>query len=123
MIFGIGIDICEIDHIQKNLDSPKFIERFFNINEIKDFSSEDLRNQHYAARFAAKEAFAKALGTGVKGFELKDVYVVNDEQGKPFIKLENNALDIMKSKCTDFKINLSLSHEKNFAAAFVVIEQ
>ena len=80
-------------------------------------------SQHYAVRFAAKEAFSKAMGTGISGFELKDVFVQNEESGKPYLVLENSAKKLFEEKCPDAKIFLSLSHEKEYATANVIIEK
>ena len=78
--------------------------------------------QHYAARFAAKEAFSKALGTGITGFSLQDVYITNDESGKPFLNVKDSAADVLKERCGECKLHVSLSHEKEYATAFVIIE-
>lgn len=129
MIFGTGIDIAEVSRFKKWVTDENLITRYFNENEIKHKNYSDLSerqisslSQHYAVRFAAKEAFSKALGTGVSGFELKDVYVQNEESGKPFIVLQNNASKIFENKCAGGKIHLSLSHEKEYAIASVIIE-
>ena len=74
-----------------------------------------------AVRFSAKEAFGKALGTGLAGIELKDIAVVNDKTGRPFLKLSGTALQALKEK-GGTAIHLSLSHEKTTAAAVVIIE-
>ena len=79
--------------------------------------------QHYAVRFAAKEAFSKALGTGISGFNLKDVYITNDENGKPIINVQNSAEEILKNRCQNYKLHVSLSHEKEYAIAYVIIEE
>ena len=123
MLFGIGTDIVQVSRMHKWVEKSEMIERFFNPCEWMSKGSQAAKCQHYAARFAAKEAFSKALGTGLKGFELKDIFVVNNEQGKPEIKLEKSAEEIFAKICPGGKINLSISHEKEYAAAFVVIEQ
>ena len=78
--------------------------------------------EHYAARFAVKEAFSKALGTGISGFNLQDVFITNDKDGKPKIHIQNNAKNILENRCGECNVMVSLSHEKEFAIAFVVIE-
>ena len=83
------------------------------------------RCQHYAARFAAKEAFSKALGTGLI-YDLKDSYIINDKNGKPEFVLENSAKELfnkVKGKIEDYKFHVSLSHEKEYATAFIIIEK
>lgn len=122
MIFGIGVDIVEVPRLKKRVNNSDFLERFFNKKECKSFNSEQKSCEHYASRFAAKEAFSKALGTGLVGFDLKDVYVQNDENGKPVLVLENSAKEKFEKICKNGKIFVSLSNEKQFAVANVVIE-
>lgn len=122
MILGIGTDITEVKRFKKWLDNPQMIERFFNQNELQQNGCESSKCQHYAARFAAKEAFSKALGTGLCGFELKDVYIQKNDEGKPFLKVQNSAEKILKEKFGECRIHVSLSHEKEYATAFVIIE-
>lgn len=122
MILGIGTDIAKVSRFEKWISDPEMIERFFNPLEIKSKGCESSLCQHYAARFAAKEAFSKALGTGITGFSLQDVFVQNDKNGKPFLVVQNKALEILNKKFGECNIHISLSHEKEFAIAFVVIE-
>lgn len=123
MICGIGTDIVEVKRFKKWLENPEIIERYFNKNELPEKGCESAKCQHLAVRFAAKEAFSKALGTGLCGFELKDVYVTNDERGKPFLVIENKAEELMKNLFGDCKIHVTLSHEKEYAVAFIVLEK
>mgnify|MGYP003497666824 FL=1 len=123
MIFGIGVDITAVKRFEKWVNSPDMIERFFNEKEIKSGKSLSAICQHYAVRFAAKEAFSKALGTGISGFNLKDVYITNDEFGKPIINVQNSAEEILKNRCQNYKLHVSLSHEKEYAIAYVIIEE
>ena len=125
MIVGIGTDIIDIRRIKNTIHryGEKFKKRCFSNNEI--IRSENCFNptNSYAKRYAAKEACSKALGTGLaKGIFWKDVEVINDKYGKPFIKLHNNALKrINKITKKDYKIEVSLSDEKNYAIANVII--
>ena len=121
MICGIGTDISEVKRFQKWVDNSNIYKRFFNEKELMNSGSDNARCQHYAARFAAKEAFSKALGTGLV-FELKDVYITNDDLGKPELNVEGKAADILKDKFGNCKLHISLSHEKEYAVAFVIIE-
>ena len=121
MICGIGTDISEVKRFQKWVDNSNIYKRFFNEKELMNSGSDNSRCQHYAARFAAKEAFSKALGTGLV-FELKDVYITNDDLGKPELNVEGKAADILKDKFGNCKLHISLSHEKEYAVAFVIIE-
>ena len=122
MIFGTGVDIVEVKRFSKLINNPDFINRFFNKEEQKEYNNVQALCEHYASRFAAKEAFGKALGTGLAGFSLTDVFVKNDEKGKPYIQVENKAEEVLKKTYGDCKIYLSLSHEKTFAIAYVIIE-
>ena len=125
MIIGIGSDIIDTRRIKSAINKygEKFKKRCFSNNEI--IRSENRFNtiNSYAKRYAAKEACSKALGTGLaKGIFWKDVEVVNDKYGKPFIKLHNNALKrINKITKKDYYIEVSLSDEKNYAIATVII--
>lgn len=123
MIFGIGTDICEIDRLGKWVENEKILTRYFNPKEILTEGSVSKKCQHYAARFAAKEAFSKALGTGFRDFSLKDLYIQNDKLGKPFFVLENSAKEVLEKIVGSCLIHVSLSHEKNNAVAFVIIEK
>lgn len=123
MIFGIGTDIAQVNRFEKWVKNPQMFMRFFNSAEIMEKGSVGAKCQHYAARFAAKEAFSKALGTGIAGFELKEVFIQNDQLGKPELKVEGKALELLKERAgNDFCLHVSLSHEKEYALAFVVIE-
>lgn len=122
MILGVGVDICSVPRLKKWAENPEMLERFFNPKEMNQCKSIQSACEHYAARFAAKEAFSKALGTGLLGFDLKDVYITNDESGKPFINVENKAAELLNNMCGKCKVHVSLSHEKESAIAFVIIE-
>lgn len=118
MILGIGVDIAKNSRFKSWLTNEKKILRFFHKSEI-DFSK--LTVQMLASRFAAKEAFVKALGLGFENIELQSIAVLKDEKGKPYFFLEGeakNALERLGGK----SVHLSLSHEKEYAIAFVVIE-
>lgn len=123
MIIGIGVDISEVSRFEKWVKNKDLLCRFFNEQEMSDKESVSLLCQHYAARFAAKEAFSKALGTGILGFNLTEVFVTHDKLGKPELMLTGKAKEKFEEICGEGKIHLSLSHEKNNAIAFVVIEK
>ena len=123
MIYGIGTDIADVRRFAKWVENPDLIERFFNKHEIKTSGSRQKLQEHYASRFSVKEAFSKALGTGIAGFQLADVYVEHDEEGKPELRLEGRAAALVEMRCgKGARISVSLSHEKEYAVAFVVIE-
>ena len=121
MICGIGTDISEVKRFLKWIKNPSLYNRFFNEKEIMDKGTDNAKCQHYAARFAAKEAFSKALGTGLI-FDLKDVFITNNEEGKPLLNVIGKAADILEEKYGKCVLHVSLSHEKEYAIAFVVIE-
>ena len=123
-IFGIGTDIVSIDRIKNSLKNKNFIQRIFNEKEI--FKCKKTKNSIncYAKRFAAKEAFSKALGTGIsKGINFNQIVVLNEKNGKPFIKLiEHTKKNVEKKlKKKNYKISLSLTDEDEYAVAFVTI--
>jgi holo-[acyl-carrier-protein] synthase len=117
MIKGIGIDIIEIDRIRESLDKhgDRFLNRVYTPHEINYCTRrKEFRIPELAARFAAKEAYTKALGTGMHGIHWKQIEVRNDPKGKPYIESEFNGKD---------NVQLSLSHSQNYAVAYVVIEE
>ncbi len=123
MIAGIGTDIAEVKRFEKWVKNPEMIERFFNEKERSSAKSDSAKCQHYAVRFAAKEAFSKALGTGIIGFNLKDVYITNNSEGKPELNIEGAALSLLKERLGECNAFVSLSHEKEYAVAFVILEK
>ena len=123
-IFGIGTDIVSVDRIKKSLNNKNFINRIFNKKEI--FKCKKIKNSIncYAKRFAAKEAFAKALGTGLsEGISFNEIVILNKKSGKPYINIIGNTRKILKKKFKKrkSKVSLSLSDEKKYAVAFVTI--
>ena len=125
MIIGIGTDIIDTRRIKKTITNfgNKFKKRCFLSSEIKRSEERINSVNSYAKRYAAKEACAKALGTGLaKGIFWKDIEVINNKFGKPFIKLHNNALRRIKRLTNkNYNIEVSLSDEKNYAIANVII--
>ena len=123
-IYGIGTDIVNISRIKKSIKNKKFIERVFNKLEIKGCNNKIAKENHYAKRFAAKEAFAKALGTGIsKKINFKEIVIYNEKSGLPKIKLTGETKLIINKiiRFRKIKIFLSLSDDKPFALATVVI--
>jgi holo-[acyl-carrier protein] synthase len=122
MITGIGIDIIEVKRMERWLDNSALLERYFHPNEIAlAFSREKSAAETLAARFAAKEAFGKALGTGLARIELKDIIVINSDNGKPDIKLTGTAEKEFENSGSK-KVHLSLTHERENAVAMIVLE-
>ena len=123
-IIGIGTDIVSIKRIENSLKNKNFVKRIFNVNEISRCKNLKSRNNCYAKRFAAKEAFSKALGTGISsGINFKDIVVLNKKSGKPYINLIGNTKKIFdkRYKKKKSKISLSIADEKDYAVAFVTI--
>ena len=125
MIYGIGIDIIDIRRIKRviNKYGNRFKRKCFHENEIKTCEKRFNTEESFAKRYAAKEACAKALGTGLaRGVFWKDIEVKNNKYGKPFIILHNNAKNFLKENFNcNCKIELSLTDEKDFAVANVII--
>ncbi|WP_295797301.1 holo-ACP synthase [uncultured Treponema sp.] len=124
MIFGVGCDITKVSRFEKWVLSKDMIKRFYNESEcISESAGLQRKCEFYASRFAAKEAFSKALGTGIRGFNLNEVFISKDDNEKPEIKVLGNAKKLLEEKCGEkYKIHVSLSHEKEYALAFVAIE-
>ena len=123
-MFGIGIDICDVQRFERLQKNKAFIERIFSDNEIEYCTNKRKASaQSFAARFAAKEAFLKALGTGIgKGIRLKEIEVRNNQSGSPGIILHGKSRETVKKLKTG-NIQVSISHEKNTAVAVVIIEK
>ena len=122
MITGVGVDIVEIRRISEAVKrNTRFLEKVFTDVELKYLKERKLRAEYIAGRFAAKEAVAKALGTGVRGFGLKDIEIDRTEMGKPIVMLKGMAKSIAEQQ-GDYKIHLSISHGEDNAVAYVVIE-
>lgn len=123
MIAGTGVDIVEVFRMRDAIGKwgDNFLKKIFTDTEIRYSSSKRFSCQHYAARFAAKEAVVKAFGEPRK-FPLKwtEIEVLNDDEGKPLIKFHDDALKLKKKKKIDDVI-VSMSHSKNYAIANVIL--
>ncbi len=122
MVKGIGVDIIEIDRIEKSIAQlgDSFLHKVFTSGEIAYCSAKTTAAQHYAARFAAKEALSKALSTGWAGeFRWKDVEVTNEMSGQPRIELHGS----LKHSLERCSVLVSLSHSASHVVAMVVIEE
>jgi len=125
-IFGIGTDIVNIKRIDKSIKKygNKFKSKYFSKKEIFYCDNKKNPSPFYAKRFAAKEALTKALGIGfANGIDLKTIEVCNDKLGKPSIKLSGSSNIVFKKKLKNrkSKIDLSLSDDKPWAVATVII--
>jgi len=123
MIAGLGIDIIEVRRIAEKIEKGNgFRELVFSAREIAYCESKTHKYEHYAARFAAKEAFFKALGTGwLNGTAFNEVEIINNEQGKPEIALLGVTSDTINT-LGNFSITVALTHIKSTASAVVILE-
>ena len=117
MIINTGIDIEEISRFKHLLEKPAFLKKCFGEDELKLFITKGMKPQTIAANFCAKEALSKALGTGIRGFSLKDIQLLRDDLGCPYFKLSGNAQEL----CKDRKISVSVSHTRQYATAIVIV--
>ncbi|HDQ02982.1 MAG TPA: holo-ACP synthase [Deltaproteobacteria bacterium] len=125
MIYGIGIDLVENERVEKIIDKwgDKFLQRVFSEKEIEYCAKHAQAFIHYAARFAAKESFLKALGIGLgMGVKLREVEVSRDERGKPSLILHGEAEQQAKKKDIN-RIHISLTHTRKDSMAFVILEK
>jgi len=121
MVFGIGIDIIEIERIAKSVErfGDHFLNKIFTKRELEYSLSKKNKNQHLAARFAAKEAIAKALRTGwSKGFRWKDIDIYNEKSGLPKVDLKGNLKDFLGE---DKQLQISMSHSENYVTCVAII--
>ena len=124
--FGVGVDIIDNSRIKKSITNKRFLEKIYSEKEI--FNSKKIKNktEYFSKRFAAKEAFSKALGTGFRNnLSFNDITVLNDKYGKPFIMVNKKLKKILSKKFKTKNVNifLSLSDEKKHSIAFVVVEK
>ena len=122
MLIGVGCDVIEITRVAKALESRAFVERVYAPEEIAYCESRGKQAAaSFAARFAAKEAVLKALGTGLRGGELTEIIVLNDALGKPSVQLSGYHAELA-AKLGVKNIALSMSHSRETALAYVVME-
>ncbi len=121
MIFGIGTDIIEVERIKSAIEKygDRFLKRIFTETEIEYCEQfNDKKYLHYAARFAVKESFSKAIGTGLtQGFKFAEIGIVNEPSGKPIVVLDGG----LKEKYGSYSTEVSISHTEANAVAFVVM--
>ena len=125
-ILGIGVDIIENSRISKSLKNKLFIKRTFSNLEISISNKVKDKKKYYAKRFAAKEAFAKSIGTGFRNnLNFKDISVINDKFGKPSFLINEKIKKIVKKqfKIISFNFFLSISDEKKYSIAHVILQK
>ena len=125
-ILGIGVDIIQNSRIKRLIIKKSFINRSFGKQEIKLSKKEKNKVNYFAKRFAAKESFAKSLGTGFrKNLSLKDIEILNDKLGKPYFFISKKIHNIINKrfKIKKFNLFLSISDERDYSVAFTIIQK
>lgn len=122
MIYGIGTDIIEIKRVKKAIaKSPRFVEKLFTEKELEYYRQKEMKAQHIAGGFSAKEAVLKALGTGLRGFRWKDIEILRGSAGKPVVRFGGNVKQFMENNGIG-EIHVTISHSREFATATAVAE-
>ncbi|WP_435152266.1 holo-ACP synthase [Candidatus Pelagibacter bacterium nBUS_44] len=124
-ILGIGVDIIDNKRIKKLIKNNKFKNRIYSTNELKLSSLSIYKTSFFSKRFAAKEAFAKALGTGFRNsLNFKDIEVINDKLGKPYYAKNRKITKLIQKNFNvkNFNCFLSISDEKGYSTAFTIIQ-
>ena len=125
-ILGIGVDIVENIRIHKSIKNISFIKRVFSSSEILLARKTINKKSYYSKRFAAKEAFSKAIGTGFRdNLNFKDISIINDKLGKPSFVVTDKIKVIVKKqfKISSFDFFLSISDEKKYSIAYVILQK
>lgn len=115
---SIGLDMAEIGRIKRSMQNRRFCQRVLGEREYEQLKRRGMPAQSVAASFAAKEAFGKALGIGIRGFALREVELLRRENGEPYLRLSGNAKKIAKERDLTFRV--SVTHTKTCAAAVVL---
>jgi holo-[acyl-carrier protein] synthase len=121
-IFGVGIDLVEVARVREAMErfGDRFKNRIYALTEQRFCESQKGKYLSYAARFAAKEAFSKALGTGLRGkISWRDVVVIDNEKSPPKLRIEGKAKQILDNR----NVYLSITHTQNYASVVVIIEE
>jgi len=122
LITGVGIDLVQVERMRRWRAQPGLLERYFHPHELAAaLTRGEGADLSLASRFAAKEAFGKALGTGLEGIVLKDIMVINHHNGRPELQVFATAQDALNKSGAN-RVHLSLTHEQDNALALVVLE-
>ena len=124
-VLGIGVDIIENKRIKNSIKNPKFKKRIYSSKELTQSILSKNKIGYFSKRFAAKEAFAKALGTGFRGnLNFNDIEIVNDKMGKPYYLKTKKITEMIqvRFKIKKFNCFLSVSDEKDYSTAFTIIQ-
>ena len=125
-MIGIGVDIVKNKRIHLSIKNKSFINLTFSKNESLISEKVINKTNYFSKRFAAKEAFVKALGTGFReGLNFKDIQIVNDKLGKPYYLIDSKIKNLIqkKKKIKNFNLFLSISDEKDYSIAFTIIQK
>ncbi len=122
---GIGVDIVENKRLRSSIKNKNFINRIFSKKEIQISKKYKDKAKYFSKRFAAKESFAKAIGTGFRnGMNFKDIQIINDELGKPYYSINSKIKSLIKKnkKVKNFDLFLSIADEKEYSIAFTIVQ-
>lgn len=121
MIVGIGIDTTTVSRVEKVLEKDNFKTRFYSDSELFMLAKRGNKAQTYAVNYAGKEAFGKALGTGLIGFEWNELSILRTEAGAPYCAYSGKLKELMEKN--HWKAKVSFTHEGDYASAVVIIEE
>ena len=124
-IIGIGVDMIQNSRISSSIKNIRFIKRTFSKNEINISKKLKNKTNFFSKRFVAKEAFAKALGTGIRNdLNFKDIQILNDKFGKPYYMISTKIKSMIRKKkrIKNFELFLSISDQKEYSIAFAIIQ-
>lgn len=117
-MYSVGIDSIKIERIARSIKRERFINRVYGDDELREIIERGRHPRSFAVSFAAKEAFSKAMGTGISGFSLNEVELMHNEKGAPYLKLTGNALRMAKSRNLAFSV--SVTHTDDIATVIVL---
>ena len=115
-MFSVGIDLVEISRIENSLKNDSFLKMFFGKNEIEELKQKNFKSESVAAAFCAKEAFSKAVKTGLSGFKMNEVELLHEKSGAPYLLLSGKA----KALGENMQFSVSITHTKELAQAIVI---
>ena len=118
VVYGVGLDTTSIKRIAKSMENRYFLKRCFSVEELLLFGDKKYAPKTVAGNFAAKEAFCKSLGIGIFAFDLKEVSVLRDGRGAPYLEFDGAVLEMIEAKNLSFKI--SITHEREYAHAICI---
>lgn len=125
-ILGIGVDIIENNRIKNSIKNFNFLKRIYSTKELRQSKLSKNKTNFFAKRFAAKEALAKAIGSGFRNnLNFADIEIINDKMGKPYYLKNNKIKNLIKKKFNvkNFECFLSISDEKKYSTAFTIIQK